>query len=150
MRGRNSYILRSQLMTVHWQCLISGYQQLFLCSSTNYVRKVGMVPCSYTFTKRCKDRVADWNRCHEISVVWHSLSVCTRLSPACYSSYIAKCAFVFIFHEMPLNMQTCFLASMTINFKSKSTNYQIKVLSPFSPVLCRIYLGLVTLIAPDY
>lgn len=45
---------------------------------------------------------------------------------------------VYLYMRSPSNKQTCFLASMSINFKSKSTNYQIKVLFPFLPC-CAAY-----------
>jgi hypothetical protein len=129
------------MSTVVGLCLIRGYLQQFLCSSINCVE------ARYQAVTPPRNKATGWNRYQDRDILYLPLPV--------YGSHALphtqQTARLFLFiQEMPLNKQTCFLAGMTINSKSKSTNYQIKVLFPFSPLLCRIYLGLVTLIAPDY
>jgi hypothetical protein len=128
--------------TAHELCLISGYRQQFLCSNINYVWRLGIMSHLRETKQRLKLQagITTLNTtffvCHPLFALIHRTEQTARL--------------FYLYMRSPSNKQTCFLASMSINFKSKSTNYQIKVLFSFSALLCRIYSGLVTLIAPDY
>lgn len=123
--------LHSTISTAHGLCLISGYCQQFLCSNINYTRKLDIMWSHLHETKqrlKLQARIAILNAtffiCHSLYTLIHRTEQTARL--------------VYLYMRSPLNKQTCFLASMSINFKSKSTNYQIKVLFPFLPC-CAAY-----------